>query len=133
MIVVKIFGFWFAMVVGAVLNGVIRESLLNDYLSENVALPISGLLLSLIIFGISYIAVGYIPKKSVMTYLGIGLVWVLLTLSFEYGLGYYVLGKSWSEISEIFDVASGNLFALVLLVTLFSAWFSAAIKGYLRG
>lgn len=132
MTVVKIFGFWLAMFLGAILNGMVRENLLNYHLSENAALPISGLLLSSIIFGISYIAVRYIPKSSVTTYLGIGLVWVLLTLSFEYGLGYYVLGKSWSEINEIFDVASGNLFTLVLLVTLLSAWFSAAIRGYLR-
>ncbi len=132
MVVIKLLFFWFLMVVCAILNGVFREKVLGHYLllNDKISLPLSGVLLSLLVFIISYIAIEHVTKKTMFTYIGIGIFWVLLTLVFEYGFGYFMLGKSWSEISTVFNVQQGNLFVLVLLVTLLAPLVSAYFKGY---
>jgi hypothetical protein len=43
--------------------------------------------------------------------------------------GYYVVGKSWVEIMQVFNIQKGDLFIVVLFVTAFSPWLSALIRG----
>lgn len=131
MFLIKAIAFWLVMVLAAIANGLLREKILTVYLGESVALPASGILLSVFILIIVYNAIDYIVPKTVSTCLALGIFWVGLTLMFEYGLGYFVLGKQISEINQVFNVSSGNLFLGVVVVTLWSPLLIAYFKGYI--
>lgn len=131
MLFVKTIVTWLVMVLAAIANGLLREKVLNVYLGESLALPVSGILLSVFILVIVYKAVDYIMPKTVFTCLALGIFWVSLTLMFEYGLGYFVLGKEISEINQVFNLSSGNLFLWVVVVTLLSPLLIAHLKGYI--
>ncbi len=120
---------WLAIAILAVGNGFVRESVLVPLLGSEAALPVSGISLSLIVLLVTWLTFGWIGEHSLAVYFLVGLQWVLMTLAFDFSLGYFVEGKSWSELMQIFNVADGNLFPLVLIVTLFAPYLIARFKG----
>ena len=122
---------WLAIAILAIGNGVLRESVLVPMLGQGLALPISGISLSIIVFIVTYFAFGFFGKQSFLTYFLIGLQWVFMTLIFEFVFGHYVAGKSWSTILQVFDTTKGDLFIFVLLMSLISPVLVAKIKSEL--
>lgn len=119
---------WLLIIPFAILNGVLRESVLNSILGENVALPISGILLSLIIFLIAYFLLPKLKLNNVKTPCYIGLLWMALTIIFEFGIGA-LSGQDFQEMLLAYNPLSGNLWLLVLIVTGISPWLVLKIKG----
>lgn len=128
MVLVKALAVWFVMVLVAIANGLLREKILNVYLGESMALPVSGALLSILILLIIYLAMNLFKDQNRLAYFALGVFWVGLTLMFEYGFGYFVRGIGLREISQVFNVFSGNLFTLVIMVTLFGPQLIARYK-----
>lgn len=128
-ILLKATGIWLLIVVAAIINGVLREKLIAPLVGIETALQISGITLSAVIFLFSLMSVSFIGALETKTFLFIGMYWVLLTLSFEFLFGHYVVGKSWAEIMQVFNIQKGDLFIVVLFVTAFSPWLSALIRG----
>lgn len=120
---------WFVIALLAVANGVFRENVLVSTLGQGIALPVSGVILSLIVFIVTYVSFPLFGRKGYLTYLCIGLQWVTMTLIFEFLFGHYVEGKSWSSIFTIFNIMKGNLLIIVLVTSLLSPLLVAKIKG----
>lgn len=110
-------GLWLVIVVAAIINGLFREWVLVPLVGPDLALPASGLLLCILVVGISIWLVSFLHTTQPRSLLLVGLFWVALTLAFELLFGHFVAGKSWQEIMLVFNVARGDLFVLVLLVT----------------
>jgi hypothetical protein len=128
-ILLKATGIWLVIVVAAILNGALREKLLVPLLGSSMALPLSGVSLAILVFVISFMFVPFIDASESKTYIAIGFLWVVFTLSFEFIFGYFVAGKSWREVLEVFNIKKGDLFLVVLCVTAISPWFAAKIRG----
>lgn len=131
MFILRLIAVWLVMVLAAIVNGIFREKVLNRYLGEDKALPISGAILSILIAGIIYQTVNYFVGDGFSIYLLLGISWVSLTLVFEYGFGYFARGMKLSEINDVFNIKKGNFFILTLLVTLISPLVLAYAKGIL--
>ena len=124
----RVVGIWILFVVVAKLNAVIREQILTPMIGQGLALPFSGVLLSILIF---LITLGVVPFLNIYYSLGfwrVGIVWVLLTLIFEFVLGHCIIGNSWDSVLAIFNITEGNFFILVLLITAFSPYIAAKIR-----
>lgn len=123
---------WFVIAIFAILNGIFRESILLPTIGQPYALPVSGLCLSTIIFIITYISFPFFAKNNYLSYLLMGVQWVLMTLIFELLFGHYIFGKSWSTLLQVFNIMQGDLFILALLASLVSPLVVAKIKGALN-
>jgi hypothetical protein len=119
---------WFIIAVFAVANGIFREKILAPYLGEMLAVPLSGITLSIIIFTITYLCFNLLSNNKSLVYLYIGIQWVIMTLVFEFVFGHFIIGKSWSELLQVFNILEGNLFTLALLSSLFSPILVSLIK-----
>jgi hypothetical protein len=119
---------WVMIALLAILNGIFRESILVSYLGQSMALSVSGITLCLIVFIVTYLYFPLFGKHHALTYFFIGLQWVFMTLLFEFFFGHYMMGKSWSDILQVFNIMKGNLFIIVLIISLFSPLFVAKIK-----
>jgi hypothetical protein len=108
---------WLPLVPLAILNGLLRELLLEPWLGSRVALPLSGLLLALLVVAYAWLVTPWLLRWVPRECRSAGAVWLLLTLAFEFPFGHFVLGRSWSGMLEVLDVSTGNLMPLVLLVT----------------
>ena len=128
-IILKAIGIWLLIVVVAIVNGIFREKLLVPMIGAEIALPLSGVLLASMVFLISLMSVRFFYSSKIKTYFLIGFVWVMLTLSFEFLFGHFILGRSWEEILKVFDIQKGDLFIIVLFITGISPWIAAKVRG----
>jgi hypothetical protein len=102
------------MILIAVLNGTARDLGYKKYLGELLARQLSTIVL-IIVFGIY---IGLVLQKYPPANLGqsvkIGILWLVLTLLFEFGLGV-AGGKSWAELFSDYNILQGQLWGLVPL------------------
>jgi len=120
---------WLLILVLAVANGGLRESVLLPALGKPWALTLSGLLLSACILVVAWVLVGRMGKLTVTESLHIGVLWLVATLGFEFGFGRWVQGRRWGELLEAYTFQDGNLWPLVLVVTLFAPLLATRLRG----
>jgi len=130
-LILKASGVWLLMMIVAITNGLVRDSLLVPLLGQQLALPVSGISLSVLEFLVACLCAPYFGRNTASTFIAIGIQWVLMTLVFEFGFGHYVLGKSWHVLLQVFNVSRGDLFVLVLLTSLVSPYAAASVRGRL--
>ncbi|QBZ98540.1 hypothetical protein [Flavobacterium sangjuense] len=108
----KYFLLWFPMLILAIINGAARDLWYTKYSNELIAHQISTVSLMLLL-GI-YIAfvIKKHPPQSETESLGIGLVWMMLTLGFEFGFGLY-RGNSWAQLLDAYNITKGHLWLLI--------------------
>lgn len=107
----KYIALWFPMLLIAIANGTAREWY-KTYTGEISGRQISTLTL-LIFFGVYiYWAMRWFPAKSATEGLFVGLLWVVMTLLFEFGFGLY-RGNTWGILLEEYNLFAGRLWILV--------------------
>lgn len=84
--------------------------MLVHWLGRPTALVASGLLLSVIVLGVAIVLARWIglPSRPGPATLGAGLLWLGLTLAFEFGFGRGVQGRSWGELLQAYTFEGGN-------------------------
>ena len=55
-----------------------------------------------------------LERPAPWTLAGIGVLWLGLTVSFEFGFFHYVAGRTWASLLEQYDVSKGHLWPFVL-------------------
>lgn len=123
-------GIWLVIALFAVINGVLREQVLVRLAGEKLALPLSGITLSLIIFIVTLYMLHLVRFSTLGGFIGLGFFWLCITLIFEYSMGYFLEKKPIREISRVFNIRKGNLFILALLVAALAPAIVAKLKGY---
>ena len=127
--IVRAAGIWGLFVGLAILNAAFREKVLGPLIGHPVALPLSGILLSVLIFLVTLALMPKLAGASALPYWAIGGAWVLLTLSFEFIFGHFAARKTWGEILEIFNISKGNLMPLVLIAAAVSPYLAWRLRG----
>ena len=119
---------WLCFIPVAILNGGLREYVLTKILGEKWALPVSGIILSVCIFLITWLLLPRIIKA--LTFKDcwlIGICWGVLTIAFEFGVGL-AGGNNALELLASVNPLSGQL-GLADFVT--KLLFSVFIKKHL--
>lgn len=106
---------WLFFIPVAIVNGGLREYVLNPLLGQ-WALPLSGILLSAFIFWITWGLFPRIGEVRRSERYGIAGLWVVLTVLFEFGFGLQG-GLTMREMLSAYNPMTGNLWIVVLSVT----------------
>lgn len=109
---------WLIILVLAIANGAVREGVLIPALGKHSGLALSGILLSALVMLVAYIFVRFRKGIAASQGLFIGIFWFCLTLAFEFTFGRLIQHKSWGELLEAYTFKDGNLWSVVLVVTL---------------
>lgn len=104
---------WLPMLLIAFANGALRELWIRKIASELRTHQISTILLVLLFAVYIWIVVRVWPPSSAGQAFAVGLVWLGLTLAFEFLFGHYVSGLPWSTLLRDYDLAAGRLWVLV--------------------
>jgi hypothetical protein len=118
---------WLALIPLAILNGGLREMVINPLVGAEYGQPISCVSLCLIIFIVCWFCIPRIGRGTEKTYLIIGLWWILLTVLFETGFGL-LTGYTFAELVKAYDITTGNLWLLVVLFTGIAPWLTAKAR-----
>jgi hypothetical protein len=107
---------WLVILALAIANGILREEVLVPSLGKHGGLALSGVLLCLLVALVAYGLVRLSPGLTVAQGVRIGMLWLGLTLVFEFAFGRYVQRKSRGELLDAYTFAEGNLWPLMLVV-----------------
>ena len=119
---------WCVLLVIASFNGIGRETVLIPRVGEVAGRAISSLTLSAFIVILTWGAIGWIAPRSTPQAWAVGVMWVVLTLAFEFLAGHYAFGHPWSRLVEDYNVLRGRIWILVLITTLVSPRLCAGLR-----
>ena len=129
-VAIKALVIWFAILVLAVVNGLLREKVLIPSLGAVPSMILSGILLSCLILAVAYLFLPWLGTRVSAQLLLIGAGWLVLTLIFELSFGLF-RGMAPDEIIEAYTFKGGNIWPIVLLVTALSPWLAAKLRGWI--
>jgi hypothetical protein len=113
--IVKYLLFWLVLAIVAIANGVIRQTTYGKVVPELAAHQISTIVAILttgaVVWGLSRIW----PLDSSGQAWTIGILWLLLTIVFEFGFGHFVAGHSWARLLADYNLLNGRVWLLFLI------------------
>ena len=107
------FFLWFPMLLLAVLNGAAREMLYKGYLGELRAHQLSTVTLLVLFSMYIWVVIRIWPPRSPQQAWLVGVLWLVLTLAFEFGFGTFVGGKAWSELIGEYNLLVGRVWVFI--------------------
>ena len=108
---------WILIIPIAILNGGLREYVLVKL--GNLALPLSGIILSFCIFVVAYLLIPKIKNCTKKDYIFFGVMWFILTNLFDL-IVYINAGVGFAGLVQSYNILTGNTWLLVVLTALFS-------------
>lgn len=127
----RAFAIWVLIMLIETVHGVLRAILLVPAVGDLPARQIGVFTGSLLILAVTYLSLGWLRLDTARLRLVVGIVWAILTLGFEVGLGRFVLGYPWSRLAADYDLAHGGLmgFGLLMVVSAPSLAYAFATRG----
>ncbi len=106
---------WFPMLVLAIANGALRQATYGRRIPEVRAHQLSTAI-GAAVFGVY---IGYVirvwPPDSTQQALQVSLLWLVLTVAFEFFMGLVLARRSLDEVLRDYDVTKGRVWVFLLL------------------
>lgn len=120
---------WLLLMAVETLHGTLRTLFLAPVLGDAPARRVSVATGSVLVFVLTLATIRWVGATRATSLVGIGLLWVLLTVGFEVALGRLVFDMAWSRIAAEYDLLHGGYMGLGLLVMLLAPWATARLRG----
>jgi hypothetical protein len=128
MLFLRSIAIWLIFIVIESINGTIRTLWLVPLLGDLRAHQISFVTGSLLILTIATIFIRWLNATSLAQSIGVGVFWMLLTVTFEVALGRWAFGYSWTQIAADYNLLQGRLMSLGLVLLLFAPLIATKIR-----
>jgi hypothetical protein len=123
---------WLVIIVAESVHGTLRTLYLAPAIGDFPARRVGVFIGTALIFLIALAFSRWIGAQTRQQLLGIGLLWVVLTVMFEFGLGRGVFHYDWSRILSDYDLSRGGLMGFGLLAMFLIPLLAARIRGQSR-
>lgn len=117
---------WLLLAVVMFANGTVRALVLQPRLGEHLARQVATGTGILVVFVFAFVLVRLLDGSNTADLWRVGAIWLVLTLLFEFGLGY-VTGMSWEAMLADYDVREGRLWPLIPAAALVAPRFWGAV------
>lgn len=113
---------WLPLVFLMIGNGVLRELGYGPRMGELQAHQVStviGIVIYGFYTGLVFDWLGVSNRQQAWT---VGLLWLVLTVVFEFGFGRYIAGHSWGRLLKDYNLLEGRVWALFLAWVAVAPW-----------
>jgi hypothetical protein len=108
---------WLPGIPIAIANGSLRQFVIRKYVGELTAHQIS-VVSFVLLFGLYvWLALPWLRLASGAEATRVGLVWLGLTIAFEFVFGHYVMGHPWALLRHDYNLLQGRLWVVALAWT----------------
>ncbi|WP_051295123.1 hypothetical protein [Maridesulfovibrio bastinii] len=104
--------FWIPMIPIAILNGLLRVLLFQPYMNELAAHQLSTLTCILFLAVYTHFLIKRFKPTDFQSLSG-GLVWMILTILFEFSFGHFIAGHSWELILNDYNIFKGRIWVFI--------------------
>ena len=129
MYAVRGFAIWLLIMFTESVHGTIRQLFLAPLVGDFPARRIAFFVGMLLIFLITFFFIRWIRAETTKQLFTVGLMWAILTLAFEFGLGFFVLGYSRERMFEDYDISHGGLMGFGIAFMIFAPFLAAKLRG----
>ena len=119
---------WFALLGIAIINGGVRSAWISPRLGEYAGHVLSTIVLCAFIAWLALASIRWVAPAGLREAFLVGMLWVVLTLAFEFIGGHYLFGNPWPKLLADYDIMHGRLWLLVLVTNLLAPLWAARIK-----
>ena len=125
----KAFAIWILIAIAESIHGIIRQFFIAPVIGDLPARQVGVLIGSAIIFAITWACIRWIGAKSFAEQFRIGLLWVVLIITFEFSLGV-MLGDSLERMLSDYNMAEGGFMGFGMVFMLFAPALAAKARGF---
>lgn len=105
---------WFVLALVAVANGLLREYTYGRFMSGLPAHQLSTVTAIIASGVVVWWAARYWPIESAGSAWLIGVLWLVMTVAFEFGFGHFVAGHEWRTLLADYNILAGRVWGLFL-------------------
>lgn len=117
-------GIIFVETIHGVLRAIVLVPIVGDLRARQLGVPIGSLLILIV----SILTITWLGTGKNTQLLCIGVLWVVLTLVFEFVLGYFILGLAIDRLASDYDMSRGGYMLFGLVFLLFSPLIAAKLR-----
>jgi hypothetical protein len=118
---------WMLIILFETLHGAIREIFIAPRLGDLHARQLGVLVGSAMVLALAWVSSRWIGATTRGARLGVGLLWVSLTLIFEFAVGR-ATGASWDRIFSDYNPLRGGLMLFGLAFMFIAPWLAARLR-----
>jgi hypothetical protein len=118
---------WLPMIVIAFANALLREKVFIHHFNEARAQQLSTITLVILCAIYTWIVFPLLHIQSSKHAFIIGIVWVVLTVAFEFTLGR-LTNKSWEYLFRDYNILAGRIWLIFLIVLFFLPFLVYSLK-----
>jgi hypothetical protein len=108
---------WCAIIPIAIANGAVRDLLIAPRTGDAPAHVVSTVLLCGAILLWTWLTIGWVRPVDTRAAVRIGLVWLAVTVAFEFLAGHFVFRTPWHRLLADYNLAAGRIWVLVPATT----------------
>lgn len=110
---------WLLLFPMAIANGILREYVITPMIGAQAGHVLSTLIFVAVVFAAAFVLMaggkGIVGRREAVF---IGVMWVALTILFEFVFGHYVIGHPWEKLLGEYNLAAGRVWVFVLVAEL---------------
>ena len=108
---------WSGLLLIAIVNGAVRIAWFIPRVGDYWGHVLSTAALCVAILLVTWLAIGWLRPASSKEAVLIGVMWLALTLSFEFLGGHFLFGQPWERLLADYNLRAGRVWVLVLVAT----------------
>ncbi len=118
---------WFPMILIAILNGTARDLWYKKLTGELAGHQLSTITLIILLGVYIWFVSGWLPFRNSQEAAVTGIIWLVLTLGFEFGFGLY-RGTSLNRLLEDYNLLKGRIWVFIPLWTVIAPYLFYRIR-----
>ena len=129
MFYIRTLAVWLLLIFVESVHGTLRQMFLAPLVGDFTARRIAFFVALGLILAVALLTIRWLDAPSRKFLYIAALIWMILTASFEFLIGRFVMNLSWDRIFEDYDVTRGGLMAFGLLFLVFAPAIAIRIRG----
>ena len=118
---------WLVLIAVESIHGVLRTLFLTPVVGDLRARQIGVAIGSVLVLGTALVFIRWMQPASGRSALRMGVLWLILTLAFEFSLGR-ALGRAWDQLLADYDLTRGGYMLFGLLVLALAPWVARRVR-----
>ena len=120
---------WLVLIAVEFVHGIVRAVFLVPIVGDFRSRQIGVFTGSVLILAVAYLLLPLLKVSDRNSLVSIGVVWLVLTVAFEFSFGHFVFGRSWGDLVSDYNLFRGGFLLIGMTVLLFAPVIAAWMRG----